>query len=194
MPERPTPKNQARQVPSRSRRDPRSRPDRSAKERHTAKRIYERLRDEYGYTGCSSQVRAAVARSKHYAKEVFVPLSHPRRPGPVRLRRGDGRDRGRRGEGRAGGDDASVLGRPSRVPPSRRAHRGSPPLVGEVPGDEVGEQVLHDRGVLGVAVPQPHGHLRAVGRDNERHDAAALRKDDAVDHEHGDLEAEEVLA
>jgi transposase len=47
------------------------------KQRHTAKRIYERLRDEYGYTGCSSQVRAAVARRKHYSKEVFVPLSHP---------------------------------------------------------------------------------------------------------------------
>jgi transposase len=47
------------------------------KQRHTAKRIYERLRDEYGYTGCSSQVRRAVARSKHYSKEVFVPLSHP---------------------------------------------------------------------------------------------------------------------
>jgi transposase len=47
------------------------------KQRHTAKRIYERLRDEYGYTGCSSQVRAAVARARHYSKEVFVPLSHP---------------------------------------------------------------------------------------------------------------------
>ena len=51
------------------------------KQRHTAKRIYERLRDEYGYTGCSSQVRRAVSRSKHYSKEVFVPLSHP--PGPA---------------------------------------------------------------------------------------------------------------
>jgi transposase len=30
------------------------------KQRHTARRIYERLRDEYGYTGCSSQVRTAV--------------------------------------------------------------------------------------------------------------------------------------
>jgi transposase len=47
------------------------------KQRHTAKRIYERLRDEYGYTGCSLQVRRAVSRSRHYSKEVFVPLSHP---------------------------------------------------------------------------------------------------------------------
>lgn len=47
------------------------------KQRHTAKRIFERLRDEYGYTGCSSQVRAAVASSRQHGKEVFVPLSHP---------------------------------------------------------------------------------------------------------------------
>ncbi|MGO9909630.1 MAG: IS21 family transposase [Acidimicrobiales bacterium] len=47
------------------------------KQRHTARRIYERLRDEYGYTGCSSQVRAAVARERLRKKEVYVPLSHP---------------------------------------------------------------------------------------------------------------------
>ena len=47
------------------------------KQRHTAKRIYERLRDEYGYTGCSSQVRAVVGRAKKKNLEVFVPLSHP---------------------------------------------------------------------------------------------------------------------
>ncbi|MGH3180740.1 MAG: IS21 family transposase [Streptosporangiaceae bacterium] len=47
------------------------------KQRHTAKRIFERLRDEYGYVGCSSQVRAAVARQRRANKEVFVPLSHP---------------------------------------------------------------------------------------------------------------------
>jgi len=47
------------------------------KQRHTARRIFERLRDEYGYAGCSSQVRAAVARARLRQKEVFVPLSHP---------------------------------------------------------------------------------------------------------------------
>jgi transposase len=47
------------------------------KQRHTARRIFERLRDEYGYTGCSSQVRAAVARERLRRKEVYVPLSHP---------------------------------------------------------------------------------------------------------------------
>ena len=55
--------------------------DRSAppKQRHTARRIYERLRDEHGYAGCSSQVRAAVARIRRHTKEAYVPLSH--RPG-----------------------------------------------------------------------------------------------------------------
>lgn len=47
------------------------------KQRHTARRIFERLRDEYGYTGGITQVKEAVARSKRYSKEVFVPLSHP---------------------------------------------------------------------------------------------------------------------
>ena len=51
--------------------------DAPAKQRHTAKRIFERLRDEHGYTGCSSQVRAQVARARKRQREVFVPLSHP---------------------------------------------------------------------------------------------------------------------
>ena len=53
--------------------------DKSAppKQRHTARRIYERLRDEHGYDGSSSQVRAVVAASKRHSREVFVPISHP---------------------------------------------------------------------------------------------------------------------
>jgi transposase len=47
------------------------------KQRHTAKRIFERLQVEYGYTGGYSQVRTAVAKTKQYSKEAFVPLSHP---------------------------------------------------------------------------------------------------------------------
>ena len=47
------------------------------KQRHTAKRIFERLQVEYGYTGGYSQVRTAVAKTKRYSKEAFVPLSHP---------------------------------------------------------------------------------------------------------------------
>jgi transposase len=53
--------------------------DKSApvKQRHTGRRIFERLRDEYGYTGGITQVRDAVAEVNRYSKEVFVPLSHP---------------------------------------------------------------------------------------------------------------------
>ena len=40
-------------------------------------RSSDRLRDEYGYTGCYSQVQTAVQRAKAYSKEAFVPLSHP---------------------------------------------------------------------------------------------------------------------
>jgi transposase len=53
--------------------------DRSAprKQRHTARRIFHRLRDEHGYRGSEVQVRRYVAQTKRHAKEVFVPLSHP---------------------------------------------------------------------------------------------------------------------
>src|SRR5689334_10623237 len=47
------------------------------KQRHTARRIYERLRDEHGYLGCSSIVRDAVRVCKQAQPEVFVPLLHP---------------------------------------------------------------------------------------------------------------------
>jgi transposase len=47
------------------------------KQRHTARRIFERLRDEHGYTGCYSQVQMAVKKAKVRAQEAFVPLSHP---------------------------------------------------------------------------------------------------------------------
>jgi transposase len=53
------------------------------KQRHTARRIYHRLREEHGYKGCESIVRAAVHDWKHKQKEVFVPLSHP--PGEAQV-------------------------------------------------------------------------------------------------------------
>ena len=53
--------------------------DRSAppKQRHTARRIFERLRDEHNYEGAITQVQVAVAQARRHSKEVFVPLSHP---------------------------------------------------------------------------------------------------------------------
>ncbi len=50
-----------------------------AKQRHTAQRIFERLRAEEGYTGGYTIVREYVAAATLRSREMFVPLSH--RPG-----------------------------------------------------------------------------------------------------------------
>lgn len=47
------------------------------KQRHTAKRIYDRLCDEHGYTGCETIVRRYVAKKRVRSREVFVPVAHP---------------------------------------------------------------------------------------------------------------------
>jgi transposase len=47
------------------------------KQHHTSKRIFERLRDEYGYAGGITQVKEAVAAYRRHHQEVFMPLSHP---------------------------------------------------------------------------------------------------------------------
>ena len=56
------------------------------KQRHTARRIYERLRDEHGYAGCPSIVRDAVRAYKQSQAEVFLPLLHPPGEFPWRYR------------------------------------------------------------------------------------------------------------
>ncbi len=45
------------------------------KQRHTAKRIFERIQQE-GYTGGYTQVKEAVREIKQTSREVFVPLIH----------------------------------------------------------------------------------------------------------------------
>jgi len=52
-------------------------PDVPKKQRHTAKRIFERLRDEHGYDGGYTAVKEVVRACKQRSAEVFVPLSHP---------------------------------------------------------------------------------------------------------------------
>jgi transposase len=49
------------------------------KQRHTAHRIFERLRDEEGFSGGYTIVREYVARVLLRSREMFIPLSH--RPG-----------------------------------------------------------------------------------------------------------------
>jgi len=51
--------------------------DAPPKQHHTSKRIFERLRDEYGYSGGITQVKEAVASYRRHHQEVFMPLSHP---------------------------------------------------------------------------------------------------------------------
>jgi len=46
------------------------------KQRHTAKRIHERLRDEHSFTGGITIVTDYVREKKRRNREVFVPLSH----------------------------------------------------------------------------------------------------------------------
>jgi transposase len=47
------------------------------KQRHTAKRIFERLRDEHGYGGGYTVVKDYVRQSRVRSRETFVPLAHP---------------------------------------------------------------------------------------------------------------------
>ena len=56
---------------------------RPAKQRHTGKRIFERLRDEYGFTGGITIVRDYVRGQKRRSREMFVPLAH--RPGHAQV-------------------------------------------------------------------------------------------------------------
>ena len=46
------------------------------KQRHTAQRIFERLRDEEGFSGGYTIVREYVARALLRSREMFIPLSH----------------------------------------------------------------------------------------------------------------------
>ena len=54
-----------------------------AKQRHTGLRLFERLRDEHGFTGGITIVRDYVAGAKLRSREVFIPLSH--KPGHAQV-------------------------------------------------------------------------------------------------------------
>jgi transposase len=59
--------------------------DRSAprKQRHTSKRVYERLRDEHGFDGGQTIVKDAVRSWRKVHAQSYVPLSHP--PGEAQV-------------------------------------------------------------------------------------------------------------
>ena len=52
-------------------------PDVPRKQRHTAHRIFERLRDEHGFTGGYTIVKDYVWVRRQSTREAFVPLHHP---------------------------------------------------------------------------------------------------------------------
>jgi transposase len=51
---------------------------RSVKQRHTAKQIFDRLKDEHGFTGTYTIVKDYVRGEQVRSREVFVPLTHAR--------------------------------------------------------------------------------------------------------------------
>jgi transposase len=46
------------------------------KQRHTAKRVFDRLRDERGFTGGYTIIKDYIREREQRRQEVFVPLSH----------------------------------------------------------------------------------------------------------------------
>lgn len=61
---------------------------RPAKQRHTSRRIFERLRDEHGFAGSLTIVKDYVRECRLRQREVFVPLSHE--PGHAQADFGEG--------------------------------------------------------------------------------------------------------
>ena len=50
---------------------------RPAKQRHTAKRVFDRLRDEHGFAGGYTIVKDYLRSAAQRSREMFVPLVHP---------------------------------------------------------------------------------------------------------------------
>ena len=46
------------------------------KQRHAAKRVLQRMRDEYGFGGQYTMVKDYVREARRQTREMFVPLSH----------------------------------------------------------------------------------------------------------------------
>ena len=56
------------------------------KQRHTAQRIFERLKAEHGYTGGYTAVKDYVRIARVKSRETFVPLAHPPRSTSIQFR------------------------------------------------------------------------------------------------------------
>jgi hypothetical protein len=79
------------------------------KQRHTAKRIFERLHDEHSYTGGYTIVNTSRGPGKLSQREMFVPLEHPPGDAQADFGEGAGRDRRRGTQGALpGGGPATI--------------------------------------------------------------------------------------
>lgn len=47
------------------------------KQRHTAKRVFDRLREEHGFTGGYTIIKDDIRERERRGQEMFVPLAHP---------------------------------------------------------------------------------------------------------------------
>ena len=83
--------------------------DKSApkKQRHTAKRIWERLRDEHAFDGCYTIVKDVVGEWEQSHREVFLPLTHPPSEAQVDFGEATVKRAGELTKGRAIRDDAA---------------------------------------------------------------------------------------
>ncbi len=49
---------------------------RTRRQRHTAKRVFERLREEQGFAGSYTIVKTYIREHQRHSREIFVPLHH----------------------------------------------------------------------------------------------------------------------
>jgi hypothetical protein len=120
------------------------------KQRHTAKRIFERLRDEHDFAGGYTVVKDYVRICRARGRETFVPLAHPPGHGQVDF-----------------GEAVAVLGRGDRGCPAEDTFfLHGPAAVGRVLCE--GVSARDDRGVP----RRPCVGVRVLRR---RADVAALR-------------------
>ena len=82
---------------------------RPAKQRHTSKRIFERLKEEHQFTGGYTIVKDYVRTATLRGQEVFVPLVHPAGESAGGFRRGAGGDCRCGTEGALFGDGPAAL-------------------------------------------------------------------------------------
>src|SRR3546814_9008642 len=47
------------------------------KQRHSAKRVFDRLRTEHGFTGGYTIIKDYIREREQRSREMFVPLAHP---------------------------------------------------------------------------------------------------------------------